>query len=112
MGTYVKDGNSCIGCTLLEEFPGECNGCHNLKSEVDLIQMLIEKDLPEKCTPEQWEEITGETFPDAGVVSCLYYGTKKYKHIGYGRYKDFKHLKNMFIVQTGKPAPKTEWRPG
>ena len=39
MGTYVKNGNSCIGCNLLEEFPGECNGCNNLKDQVELIEV-------------------------------------------------------------------------
>lgn len=39
MGTYVKDGNSCIGCSLLNEFPGECGSCNNLKSQVELIQI-------------------------------------------------------------------------
>ena len=44
MGTYVENGNSCIGCSLVEEFPGECNGCHNLKSEIDLILIASDKD--------------------------------------------------------------------
>jgi len=38
MGTYVKDGNSCIGCDFLEEFPELCKKCDNLKSAITLIK--------------------------------------------------------------------------
>ena len=34
MGEYVKNGNSCIGCECLPDFPNKCHGCNNLKDEV------------------------------------------------------------------------------
>jgi len=39
MGTYVKDGNSCIGCESANSFPDECGGCNNLKSQIELIKL-------------------------------------------------------------------------
>ena len=38
MGTYVKNGNSCIGCSCLDGFPDYCIDCNNLKSKVELIK--------------------------------------------------------------------------
>jgi len=35
--TYVKDGNSCIGCNCA--LPDDCSGCNNLKSQVELIKI-------------------------------------------------------------------------
>ena len=51
MGTYVKDGNSCIGCQLLEEFPDKCAGCSNLKSNVELIKEVAIKTKPAPTQP-------------------------------------------------------------
>lgn len=37
MGTWVIDGNSCIGCQCLPEFPVKCAKCKNLKTKIGLI---------------------------------------------------------------------------
>ena len=39
MGTYVKDGNQCIGCECLPEFPDLCTECTNLKPDVELVRV-------------------------------------------------------------------------
>jgi len=62
---------------------------------------------PNPCTVEQWEEITGETFPDEGIVHVLVYkrnetGQEWESYVyGYAR----KYWAKIYIVQTAKPAP-------
>ena len=46
MGTFVKDGNECIGCCILEEFPDKCDGCSNLKNAVTLIKEFAPRSRP------------------------------------------------------------------
>ena len=60
--------------------------------------------LPDPCTVEEYEKITGEKFPDDGLVWYRFCGETKYKHIEYGKVKNVKH-KPFIIVQTAKPAP-------
>ena len=72
-------------------------------------------ELPDPCTPEQYKEITGETFSDDGAMwirSQLKYNFwSNWSVIKYGNIPTVNDSE-YFIVQTGKPAPKTEWRPG
>ena len=37
MGAYVHDGNSCIGCQRLGDFPKRCNACQNLKTLPEIV---------------------------------------------------------------------------
>ena len=55
MGTYVKDGNSCIGCSC--EFPDECGSCNNLKSQIDLIWLHSNLQEENKKLKEDLKEI-------------------------------------------------------
>ncbi len=43
MGTFVKDGNSCIGCSCLDDFPYECTGCNNLKPKEEFNEAYFEQ---------------------------------------------------------------------
>ena len=45
MGTYVKDGNSCIGCGSLLDFPYNCYNCKNLKSNIEIIKVIKDQKL-------------------------------------------------------------------
>ena len=45
MGTYVKDGNSCIGCGSLLDFPDNCYNCKNLKSNIEIIKVIKDQKL-------------------------------------------------------------------
>lgn len=73
-------------------------------------------ELPDPCTVEQYEEITGETLPDDRAVWVREPITDPdITHMWYLlQYKTTKIGKAYptFIVQTGKAAPKSEWRPG
>jgi predicted amidophosphoribosyltransferase len=43
MGSIVYDGNNCIGCNLLSDFPNKCCGCKNLLSQVELVALCEER---------------------------------------------------------------------
>lgn len=54
MGTMVKNGNGCIGCSLLPDFPRLCDHCGNFLGQVterrvtlDLIKVAIQERLSE-----------------------------------------------------------------
>ena len=68
MGTYVKDGNSCIGCETVKSFPNGCFGCHNLKSNYEILTIICKNKLPKYCTPAQYIEIRKENYPDDGPI--------------------------------------------
>ena len=40
MSNLVKNGNACIGCNLLEEFPCKCGACGNFKSRLELVDII------------------------------------------------------------------------
>ncbi|MCK5614021.1 hypothetical protein KAR91_69805 [Candidatus Pacearchaeota archaeon] len=63
-------------------------------------------ELPDPCTVEQYEEITGKTFPGMGLVwfwnRMNYWSAVQYRNIT----ADDDNLRlEAPIVQTGKPAP-------
>ena len=70
MGTYVKDGNSCIGCSLLEDFPNECTRCNNLKSKIELIKMSTEYQIDSLRYRKSLENIL-KAYPDRSVHETL-----------------------------------------
>ncbi len=65
--------------------------------------------LPYPCTVEQWEEITGETFPDNGLVwyKDIRHASIPEEESTPAYYENCKNDKiaNIYIVQTAKPAP-------
>ena len=65
MGTFVHDGNSCIGCTLSGSFPIECDGCQNLRDKSELI--LIALSLATECKGESGKQ---KEFIDCPNPSC------------------------------------------
>lgn len=65
--------------------------------------------LPDPCTVEQWEEITGETFPDDGAVWARWKNNEWKQYTINGLKRGIYYGEEGFqivIVQTGKPAPK------
>ncbi len=86
MGTYVKNGNSCIGCLLLEGFPERCGGCRNLKSKAELMKIVALRDEEIKKLRDALNLI---------LVKCT-------DHDEYSRFEDYKQLTNDIISICGK----------
>jgi len=82
----------------------EVTWCSDRIDDTDLEYNLS---LPNPCTVEQYEEITGEKFPDDGAVWCWFAMEYLGKENWYLKYyiiaKDTEWPK--YIVQTGQPAP-------
>ena len=78
-----------------------------LKIINNLLNMVIDEctpELPDPCTVEQWQQITGKIFPDDGY--CLMKTTYgKWKTLLWKDAKNFTANILIYIVQTAKPAP-------
>ncbi len=96
----------CLGCGL-------SSGTHEFMDEAIKAWNTRTPELPNPCSVEQWEEITGETFPDDGIVfyKVMAGKTKMLKNPYFEmiKYRKVKLLdkSNLYIVQTAKPGPET-----
>ncbi len=102
---------ACYNCK--HNVTTKCNDCVDLS----LFENKINSALPNLCTVEQYEEITGGTF--VGLVWARYSpGGPSEKKWSYWEPEDYPDVlndpveKQLIIVQTGKPAPNENWRPG
>lgn len=82
--------------------------CQNRINDTDLEYNIS---LPNPCTPEQYEEITGEKFPKDGVVWFWY--EQRWRLDNYSNVlcnmKVHEYIYPIAIVQTGKGSPSKEW---
>ena len=89
----------------------EITWCEDRQDDTDLEYIRA---FPSPCTVEQYEAITGEKFPDDGMVWCLY----PYDAGFFWKTHTFEESKRIIIrryisviVQTGQSAPPAYWRP-
>ena len=110
MGTYVKDGNSCIGCEAVKSFPDGCCDCPNLKSNYAILTIICKNRLPKYCTPAQYIEIRGKDYPDDGPVWARHIRDDIWSLTDFGETKDDNNDYEYVIANTdGKPP--TDYRP-
>ena len=104
----------CEGKTEATKDQPGCNIRCSASSEEVAVKMWNTQtpELPDPCTVEQWEEITGETFPDDGLVWAWLQGDEYYSDVWEVMiYKEARGAVDfvetqILIVQTGKPASK------
>ena len=123
---YALDPDKNLGWSfdidLLKEIQKEIEHRENAEQtsleQVDsLLQSVLKRfsspQLPDPCTPEQYEQITGERFPEDGVV-WEFDEWSEYKISLYSAAKKRRKLYNcghIAIAQTGKGCPPADWRP-
>ena len=49
MGTHLKDGDICISCKNLENFPNKCGDCNNLKPTCAICGLPSDTDPCDEC---------------------------------------------------------------
>ena len=111
---------SHIGCLAHTSHP--CEGCGRVNGECSTCKG--KGTIPIYYTPEQYERITGKSYPDDAYIHYGVYLTNtvisrnpevcEESNFSWRQpvpYENHKNHKNVVIVQTAQPAPDADYRP-